>query len=230
MVKRAWLFSSTRKVYAPPTLQLGFEADGSEPKDVTFTLAGRLTFLEHGRLPVRMANRLSSSATTTASTSELYRPFNAPQQMVLCAPHQRQQYGIQVLQSDRSHRFVPLPSRRMAAFDAGYGFDRFTELRVGYQIGYSDIILNLGTATLCVRQRPRRRHPHPFPHRPHRRPHRSARWLQSRRRLSAGMTLTPAPATAFRRWRLASRTFSASAAKARSSSLRRGEPPLAFTT
>src|ERR1019366_8647735 len=32
------------KSHEPPSLQLGFEADGSEAKDVTFTYAGRLTF------------------------------------------------------------------------------------------------------------------------------------------------------------------------------------------
>ena len=34
---------------APPVLQIAFEVDGTQPGNVTFTLGGRLTFLDVGR-------------------------------------------------------------------------------------------------------------------------------------------------------------------------------------
>ena len=33
---------------APPVLQIGFDIDGTEPDNVTYTLGGRLTFLDVG--------------------------------------------------------------------------------------------------------------------------------------------------------------------------------------
>jgi NTE family protein len=135
------------KSYAPPTLQLGSETDGSEPKDVTITLAGRLTFLNvagyrsEWRTDFEFGNNYSLS-------SELYRPFNSLSRWFF-APH----VGI----SNTGFKFFnqrdPIALYRFhdenGGFDVGFGFDRFTELRVGYQIGYSNILLNLGRANFA---------------------------------------------------------------------------------
>ncbi len=130
------------KGYAPPTLKLGSETDGSEPKDVTITLAGRLTLMNvagyrsEWRTDFQFGNNYSLS-------SELYRPFGAFSKWFF-APH--------ASVSNTGFRFFnqtdPIALYRFheqnGGVDVGYGFDRFTELRVGYQIGYSSIILNLG--------------------------------------------------------------------------------------
>lgn len=131
------------KSYAPPTLQLGFEADGSEPTDVTFTQAGRLTFLNiagyrsEWRTDFEFGN-------TYGLTSELYRPLNGLSKWFV-APH--------ISVSNTGFKFYsqtdPIALYRFhqenGGVDLGYGFDRFSELRVGYQIGYSDAHLDLGT-------------------------------------------------------------------------------------
>lgn len=130
------------KSHAPPTLQLGSETDGSEPKDVTITLAGRLTLMNvagyrsEWRTDFQFGNNYSLS-------SELYRPFGAFSKWFF-APH--------VSVSNTGFKFFnqtdPIALYRFheqnGGVDIGYGFDRFTELRVGYQIGYSNILLNLG--------------------------------------------------------------------------------------
>ncbi|MBZ5664961.1 MAG: patatin-like phospholipase family protein [Acidobacteriia bacterium] len=132
------------KSYAPPTLQLGSETDGSEPKDVTITLAGRLMFMNvagyrsEWRTDFAFGNNYGLS-------SELYRPFSSLSNWFF-APH--------ITISNTGFKFFnqtdPIALYRFhqanGGFDVGYGFNRFTELRVGYQIGYSNILLNLGRA------------------------------------------------------------------------------------
>lgn len=132
------------KSYAPPTLQLGSETDGSEPKDVTITLAGRLTF--HNVAGYRSEWRTDFAFGNNYSlATELYRPFTSLGKWFF-APH--------VSVSNSGFKFFnqtdPIALYRFhqanGGLDVGYGFNRFTELRLGYQIGYSNILLNLGQA------------------------------------------------------------------------------------
>lgn len=130
------------KTYGPPTLQLGSETDGSEPKDVTVTMAGRLTFRNVAGYRSELRTDFAFGNNYSLS-SELYRPFSAVSKWFF-APH--------VSVSNTGFKFFnqtdPIALYRFhqvnGGFDVGYGFNRFTELRVGYQLGYSNIILNLG--------------------------------------------------------------------------------------
>jgi len=132
------------KNYAPPTVQLGFEADGSEPKDVTYTEAGRVTFMDVAGYRSEWRTDFAFGNTYQIS-SELYRPFNGLSRWFF-APH--------ISLSNTGFKFFdqtdPIALYRfhqdIGGFDVGYGFSRFTELRVGYDIGYTDAHLNLGTA------------------------------------------------------------------------------------
>jgi NTE family protein len=131
------------KGYAPPTLQLGFVADGSEPKDVTFTQAGRVTFMDVAGYRSEWRTDFSFGNTYLIST-ELYRPLNALSKWFF-APHiSASNSGIKFFdQTDpvALYRF----HQETGGIDFGYGFSRFTEIRVGYQVGYTDAHLNLGT-------------------------------------------------------------------------------------
>jgi NTE family protein len=135
------------KGYAPPTLQLGFSTDGSEPKDVTTTLAGRLTFLDIAGYRSEWRTDYSFGNNYGIS-SELYRPFTALSRWFF-APH--------ISVSNTGFKFFsqtePIALYRFhqenGGFDVGYGFDRFSEIRVGYQIGYSNTLLNLGKANFA---------------------------------------------------------------------------------
>jgi NTE family protein len=130
------------KGYAPPTVQLGFEADGSESNDVTFTQAGRLTFMDVAGYRSELRTDFSFGNTYGIST-ELYRPFNALSKWFF-APHiSLSNTGFKFYnQSDpiALYRF----HQEVGGIDVGYGFSRFTELRAGYQIGYTNVHLNLG--------------------------------------------------------------------------------------
>jgi len=138
------IVSVHEKGYVPPSLQLGFEADGSESKAVTFTQAGRLTFLNVAGYRSEWRTDFAFGNTYSIS-SELYRPFNSLSKWFF-APHAgASNTGFKFFKINEPvalYRF----HQENGGVDVGYGFDRFTELRVGYQIGYSVARLDLGAA------------------------------------------------------------------------------------
>jgi NTE family protein len=138
------LIQVSEKNYAPPTIQPGFEVDGSESEEVGFTMGTRLTFLDvagfrsEWRTDILFGN-------TYGLGSELYRPFT-PLSKWFVSPH-----------GDASTRVFkiyekgnPLADYKLGqakfGMDVGYGFDRFSELRLGYEAGYLDANLRLGTS------------------------------------------------------------------------------------
>lgn len=129
--------------YAPRILQFGFEMDGSESDNSNFTLASRLTFVDiagfrsEWRTDVLFGN-------TYGVASELYRPFTASSKWFF-APH---------IAADETvfhvyHKSDPLADYRVARAniggDLGYGFGRFADVKAGYEVGYLDTHLRLGT-------------------------------------------------------------------------------------
>jgi NTE family protein len=131
------------KTYAPPTLQFGFEMDGSESDNPNFTLASRLTFMDiagfrsEWRTDVLFGN-------TYGVASELYRPFAASSKWFF-APHA--DAGDTAFYVYR--KSDPLADYRIfranIGGDLGYGFDRYSEVKAGYEVGYLDARLRLGT-------------------------------------------------------------------------------------
>jgi NTE family protein len=138
------LVTMHEKLYAPPTLQLGFEVDGSESNDVDFTLATRLTFLD-------VAGYRSEWRTdfifgnTYGIESELYRPFS-PVSRWFFSPHA----GASSSAFKIYRKSDPLAEYRLngaqIGADIGYGFSRFSEIRFGYEVGTEEARLRLGTA------------------------------------------------------------------------------------
>ena len=136
------LIQVSEKNYAPPTIQPGFEVDGSESEEVGFTLGTRLTFLDvagfrsEWRTDVLFGN-------TYGLGSELYRPFT-PLSKWFIAPHGEASTRVFKIY-DKSN---PLADYKLGqaklGMDVGYGFDRFSELRLGYEVGYLDANLRIG--------------------------------------------------------------------------------------
>jgi NTE family protein len=131
------------KLYAPPTLQLGFEVDGSESSDVDFTLATRLTFLD-------VAGYRSEWRTdfifgnTYGVESELYRPFS-PASRWFFSPHARASSAAFKIYQKSDPLAEYRLNRAAIGADIGYGFSRFSEVRLGYEAGTLDARLRLGT-------------------------------------------------------------------------------------
>jgi len=131
------------KDFAPPTLQPAFEVDGSEAGDIEFTLATRLTLMD-------MAGFRSEWRTdflfgnTYGIASELYRPFTAASKWFF-APHaDASDASFQIYAKNdpvADYRFY----RTNIGADLGYGFNRFSEVRFGYEVGHLSTKLRLGT-------------------------------------------------------------------------------------
>jgi NTE family protein len=131
------------KDFAPPTVQPGFEIDGSEAGDIEFTLGTRLTltdvagFRSEWRTDFLFGN-------TYGVSSELYRPFRAESKWFV-APHaSASDATFQIYAKNdplADYRFY----RLNIGTDLGYGFSRFSEVRVGYEVGHLSTKLRLGT-------------------------------------------------------------------------------------
>lgn len=133
----------SEKNYAPPTLQPGFEVDGSASEEVGFTLGARLTFLDavgfrsEWRTDILFGN-------TYGLSSELYRPFT-PLSRWFIAPHGEASTRVLKIYEKGNPLADYKLGKATIGMDVGYGFDRFSELRVGYEEGFLDAKLRLGT-------------------------------------------------------------------------------------
>ena len=128
---------------APPMAQIAAEVDGSQSGNVDFTMGARFTFMDvagfrsEWRTDVLIGN-------TYGFKTELYRPFRAESRWFF-APH-----------ADASDTTFPIYAKNdpLADYriyriniggDIGYSFGRFSELRIGYEVGSLNTKLRLGS-------------------------------------------------------------------------------------
>ncbi|HET8967703.1 MAG TPA: patatin-like phospholipase family protein [Candidatus Acidoferrum sp.] len=138
------LVTVQEKAYAPPTLQIASEVDGSEPLDVTFTLATRLTLMDvagyrsEWRTDVLFGN-------TYGVSSELYKPLTATSKWFVAPRASLNSTQFKIFQRADPVVIYRLGTASIGA-DVGYGFDRFSEIRLGYEVGDLDARVRLGLA------------------------------------------------------------------------------------
>jgi len=136
------LVDVVEKNYAPPMFQTAFEVDGSQSGNVDFTMGTRFTFMDVAgfRSEWRTDALLGN---TYGIQTELFRPFRAESRWFF-APH-----------ADASDTTFPIYAKNdpLADYriyrtniggDLGYSFGRFSELRVGYEVGSLNTKLRLG--------------------------------------------------------------------------------------
>jgi len=141
--KPGLLIRVVEKNDAPPTFQPAFEVDGSQAGNVDFTTGTRFTFTDIAGFRSEWRTDLLLGNTYGIQT-ELYRPFTADSRWFF-APHaDASDTAFQIYA-----RNDPLADYRIYRIniggDLGYGFGRFSELRVGYEIGSLNNKLRLGT-------------------------------------------------------------------------------------
>src|SRR5205809_1336145 len=127
---------------APPMFQPAFEVDGSQSGNVDFTMGTRFTFMDIAGFRSEWRTDLLIGNTYGIQT-ELYRPITAVSRWFF-APHADA--------SDTTFQIYakndPLADYRIYRIniggDVGYSFGRFSELRVGYQVGSLNTKLRLG--------------------------------------------------------------------------------------
>ena len=131
------------KSYAPPVLQLGAEIDGSQPDNVTFTQAGRLTFIDIAGFGSELRAGFQFGNTYGIGV-EFYRRFSQTSKWFF-APQTRPDNAQERIYSNGDPTAEYRLGRAAFSFDIGYAISRFSELRAGYEIGYLNAHLKLGT-------------------------------------------------------------------------------------
>jgi NTE family protein len=128
--------------YAPPTLRLGFYVDGSESNDVTFTQLAQLTYIDIAGYRSEWRTDLQFGDTYGAET-ELYKPLTATTRWFVAPRGDATDTAFKIF--SRSNPVADYRIER-ADFgtDIGYAISHFSELRVGYEVGYYNADLRLG--------------------------------------------------------------------------------------
>jgi NTE family protein len=141
--KQGLLIVVKEKDFAPPTLQPAFEIDGSEAGDIEFTLGTRLTLMDVAGFRSEWRTDFLFG-NTYGVASELYRPFRAESKWFVAPRASASDTTFQIYAKNdplADYRFY----RTSIGTDLGYGFSRFSELRVGYEVGSLSTKLRLGT-------------------------------------------------------------------------------------
>jgi NTE family protein len=137
------LVQVVEKNYAPPMLQTAFEVDGSQSGNVDFTMGTRFTFMDVAGFRSEWRTDLLLGNTYGIQT-ELFRPFRAESRWFF-APHaDASDTTFQIYAKDdplADYRFY----RINIGGDIGYSLGRFSELRVGYEVGSLNTKLRLGS-------------------------------------------------------------------------------------
>jgi len=137
------LVTVREKNYAPPFLQPAFVADGSAPQNVTFTLGGRLTFLDIAGYGSELRTDFAFGNTYGIST-EFYKRFSQTSRWFF-APRVSASDSAEWLFSHNDPQADYRIRRATFGIDLGYAVSRFSEVRAGYEVGYLNASLKLGT-------------------------------------------------------------------------------------
>ena len=130
------------KTYAPPLLQPSFQVDGSQTDDVTFTMGGRLTFMDVAGYRSEWRTDLKFGETYGIQT-QLFKPIK-PLSKWFVEPFlnaSRSSFNIYFKSDPRALYRQDLV---LGGVNFGYSINRFSEVYVGYGLGYNDSELRLG--------------------------------------------------------------------------------------
>jgi NTE family protein len=128
------LINVEEKDYAPPWLKPGFTIDGSDPNNVQFTLGARLIFLDIGGYRSELRTDFAFGSLYSIST-EYYHPLYATSRWFVAPAISASRSPINLYFNDTFLAEYKL-NNFTGGFDLGYAFNRFSELRFGYEAGY----------------------------------------------------------------------------------------------
>lgn len=137
------------KDYAPPVFKPGFVVDGSDPKNVQFSFGGRLTFQDAGGYRSELRSDLSLGS-VYAISSEYYHPLTSSSRWFV-APRAGASSSSFNIYSRNTLLAEYRMNRAEVGADIGYAFDRFSELRLGYEVGYLNASRRIGSPLLPSR-------------------------------------------------------------------------------
>ena len=133
------------KNYGPPFVNVGINIDGSNPDNVLFGMAARLTFLDLGGYRSEWRNNAFFGSTYGAD-SEYYRPFSwrskffyAPRIFAASSPFN--------IYSGRARLFQYRLERDGLGFDLGYAINARSEFRIGEAYQWFKSVRKIGDDT-----------------------------------------------------------------------------------
>lgn len=133
------------KYYGPPFVNTGIDVNNSDTNDVGFTLRGRLTAYDFGAPNAELRNDVNLGSRTLLS-SEYYRPI-APGGW-FTAPHIFYDKNIRDIVQGEARVGEYRYERIGAGLDFGCTFNRFSELRFGYDLYHAGTTLRSGAPNL----------------------------------------------------------------------------------
>lgn len=128
------LINAEEKDYAPPWLKPGFTIDGSEPDNVQFTFGGRITFLDIGGYRSELRADFAFGSLYSFGM-EYYHPFSPTTRWFVAPSISASRSPLNLYVNDTFVSQYKLDNFD-GGLDFGYAFNRFSELRFGYQAGY----------------------------------------------------------------------------------------------
>lgn len=137
------LVTVREKTYAPPFLEPAIGVNGAQPDNVTFAMGGRLTFLDIAGYGSELRTDFAIGNTYGIST-EFYKRFNQTTGWFI-APRVSASNSAQWIFSHGDPKADYRIGRATFGTDIGYAVSRFSEIRAGYEIGYLNADLKLGT-------------------------------------------------------------------------------------
>lgn len=137
---------AAEKEYAPPTVNPTLVIDGSDYQNVRFAVGARFTFLDIGKTNAELRTDVLAGSEYRAAV-EYYLPLSGDSGWFV-APR---------AVADNSPLDLYLRDKRLAEYrrreantglDLGYNFNRFNELRLGYEFGWLQYDPDLGDKSL----------------------------------------------------------------------------------
>jgi NTE family protein len=144
--KPGLLIKADEKDYGPPLVNPLIVVDGSDPGNVRFALGARITLLDVGGFGSEWRNDFIFGSQYTAS-SEYYRPFRwtspffvAPRLFATTVPFDLYDNDTRVASYHETSAGGGL--------DFGIAFNRFSQLRAGYQVEHLQLTRQIGSGDL----------------------------------------------------------------------------------
>jgi NTE family protein len=135
-----------QKPYAPPVVYPIILIDGSNYKNVLFTIGARITFLDFGSYRSELRNDVSLGTQYLAAT-EYYHPFT-PTSDWFIAPRGGASSAQDFVYNSNTLVATYRTRQFLGGLDVGHGFGNTGELRLGYEGGYEKLSPEIGNSAV----------------------------------------------------------------------------------
>lgn len=139
---------AAEKEYAPPTVNPTLIIDGSDYQNVRFAVGARFTFLDIGKTNAELRTDVLAGSQYHAGI-EYYLPLAGDSGWFLAPRALADNSPLDIYLRDK-HLAEYRLRQANTGMDLGYNFDRFGELRMGYEFGWLQYDPDLGDKTVVA--------------------------------------------------------------------------------